>query len=137
MPSIPRELHFVCTLTSVFCQEMHQMFDQLVNHHAPERAACSPVSRQDLVGDDLLAAIVARLQREVPQKPYLPDQWLAETLGIEPKTLMNRRSQKRGQYPTPMHIAGSQGGLHVREEIIVWLAGEELRARTRRIHKCV
>jgi hypothetical protein len=57
-------------------------------------------------------------------------------MGIEPKTLMNRRSAKPDRYPVPMHLVGGQGGIHVRREIIVWLAAEELQAKSRRLHKC-
>lgn len=85
---------------------------------------------------ELLEQIVARLEQDVPDKLYISDQWLADVLGIAHKTLINRRHSSPGSYPKPLHMAQGQSGLHVRRELIQWLAKEELHAKTRRVHKC-
>ncbi|NML48036.1 hypothetical protein HHL11_30085 [Ramlibacter sp. G-1-2-2] len=114
------------------------MFDQIASQLATEPSALAPASPPDLGSKDLLAQIVSRLEQEVPPGPYVPDKWLAQVLGISQKTLINRRGNKhkRDQYPQPLHLAGGQGGVHVRRDLIDWIAREELRARTRRVHKC-
>lgn len=89
-----------------------------------------------MTSKELLQEITTRLEREVPQGVYINDKWLAEALGIKHKTLINKRGSKSGRYPEPLHMGEGQTGLHPRRELIQWLAKEELRARTRRVHKC-
>lgn len=112
------------------------MFDQLATQLTNDRAACPDMIAPELENNQLFAQIVSRLENEVPPGLYVPDGWLAHTLGITLKTLINRRGNKTSTYPRPLHLAGGQGGMHVRSDLIDWLAREELRARTRRAHKC-
>lgn len=112
------------------------MFDQIASQLTSEPCKSSASTLPEMDNRELLEQITTRLEQEVPEGPYVPDKWLAAALGIAPKTLINRRIDNPERYPKPIHMFDGQTALHPRRELVHWLAREEMRARTRRIHKC-
>jgi len=136
MPCSPHNTNSVGIVTSVFVLLAHQMFDQITSQLTSERRTTPEATLPNVDSEQLLQEISERLEQDVPAGPYVPDKWLAGALGVAHKTLMNRRVTKPGRYPEPLHLFDGQAGMHPRREIVEWLAREEMRAKTRRVHKC-
>ncbi|WP_157991558.1 hypothetical protein [Caldimonas tepidiphila] len=86
--------------------------------------------------EDALARIRARLQRDLPSRPYITDTEFASMIGIARKTLANRRAAGHSRYPVPIRLGDGRQALHPRDELIEWLAQEELQQRARTVHRC-
>lgn len=103
-------------------------------HQRPSSSshACPPPSLPTF------AEIRARLDQMLPPPltgGYLTDATLAECMGVAHKTLLNRRTAQPSRYLHPLKLFGSKTGLHVRDDVLDWLANEELRARNV-LHRC-
>ena len=87
---------------------------------------------------DQLSAIRQRLDRDLPKGPYITDEQFSQLIHVSLKTLANARAgeQKRNRYPLPFTFSGCRKGMHVRENIVEWLAQEELSASKRTVHRC-
>jgi len=83
-----------------------------------------------------LSDIRARLERELPPGAYLQDADLAATLKISVKTLANRRSANRSSYPSTVKIGAGRKNLYPRQDLIDWLASEELNSKHTVRHRC-
>ena len=114
------------------------MFDNIARQLVDPCASVPPDAGQAAGGSGgaTLELIQTRLERELPPGPYLPDDHLAKLLHISMKTLCNRRGTDPARYPRPLKLGGSRKGVHARDDLIHWLAREELAARTRTIHRC-
>lgn len=88
-------------------------------------------------GAQALAQIRARLDRSVRTDEYMTDAEFAALLRKPLKTLQNQRALEPGRYPQPMCIGGGRIRLHARDEVLDWLAQEELTARSRTVHRCL
>ena len=96
-----------------------------------------PAANADiLVGDALLDSIYQRLEKELPQVPYMDQDTLALLIGITPKTLANRRAMHPERYPAPVYFGGNKKPLFPRSDILLWLAKEEYQAKTTYRHRC-
>jgi hypothetical protein len=104
-------------------QHLNALFGQ-TSGQASREEGLAPTAEQ-------LETIRARLDRQIPEGPYVGDEHLARILLTHPKSLRNRRSSGRFQIPRPIRLAGSRRPVHVRSELIEWLATEELRAKLR------
>ena len=83
-----------------------------------------------------LERIRARLDRDLPPGPYITDLQFANILDLATKTLANRRSNPEDTLPRPFSPGGVRAKLHPREDIIDWLANEELRQLSVTVHRC-
>ena len=89
-----------------------------------------------LVGDALLDSICQRLEKELPQVPYMDQDALALLIGITPKTLANRRAMHPERYPAPVYFGGNKKPLFPRADILSWLAEEEYQAKAIHRYRC-
>jgi hypothetical protein len=104
---------------------MYQHLDSLYGR----RPTHDPVTREFNPTDEQLEPIRARLDKSLPDGPYIEDEELARILRTPLKTFRNRRSSQRDRIPYPIRLAGSRKPVHERGELIEWLAREELRAK--------
>lgn len=85
----------------------------------------------------LLEAVRIRLEGEIRQDAYLQEKEFADLIGVEQKTLKNDRAPSgAGRYPVGIRFAGSHRIKYARQDVLNWLAYEELKARTYRVHRC-
>lgn len=97
----------------------------------------TPAANADiLVGDALLDSICQRLEKELPAVAYIDQDFLAELIGVTPKTLANRRAMHPEKYPAPVYFGGNKKPLFPRSDILNWLAKEEYQAKTIHRHRC-
>ena len=89
-----------------------------------------------LVGDALLDSIFQRLEKELPTAAYMDQDFLAELIGVTPKTLANRRAMHPERYPVPIYFGGYKKPLFPRIDILQWLAREEYQAKSIHRYRC-
>lgn len=80
--------------------------------------------------------IRARLNRALPDTPYVNDAMFAEIIGLSVKTLANRRSVNPNVLPRPIRLCGNKALVYPRFDLLEWLVKEEVRARTTTLHRC-
>lgn len=105
-------------------------------HHGDRSASEQPIELRGQAAEDALNRIRARLSRDLPPGPYVADSDLAAILGVSLKTLANDRASARRRYPIPIRLGNGRRALHPRDELIDWMARQELMQRARSVHRC-
>jgi len=114
------------------------MFNQLITNSTNiNPLAGNPTTLAGVFANDQLAKIRDRLDRTLPQGPYLTESQFAEILAITKKTLSNNRSSNADRYPKPFALGGGRPKHHARSTIIEWLASQELLAMASTVHRCM
>ena len=108
-------------------------FDQVWQAHEQPSQSGTP---SHTCADSALEKIRQRLDRALPNDPYLTDEQVANVLRLETKTLVNNRHAKPLRYLQPLKLFDLKTNVHPRDQVIEWLAREELNARARTIHRC-
>lgn len=116
------------------------MFKESTNTNISGSAAGLASVPSGALADEELMQIRDRLDRDLPKGPYIAEAQFARLLGIDKKSLSNKRSaQSRAthkRYPIPIHIGGCRQLLYPRPVILDWIAKEELDAMARTVHRC-
>ena len=85
----------------------------------------------------LVEEVRGRLEAEIQKDPYLSEKDFADLIGVDPKTLKNDRAPSgAGRYPVGIRFGGSHRVRYARHDVLEWLAYEEWKARTCRVHRC-
>lgn len=85
----------------------------------------------------LFEDVRCRLEAEIQKDHYLSEKYFADLIGVDPKTLKNDRAPSgAGRYPVGIRFGGSHRMRYARLDVHDWLAFEELKARTCRVHRC-
>jgi hypothetical protein len=86
---------------------------------------------------DLLDVVRCRLENAIRQDIYLSEMEFAKLILIDQKTLKNDRAPSgAGRYPVGIRFGGSRHIKYARQDVVDWMAHEELLHRMRRVHRC-
>lgn len=87
--------------------------------------------------EQLLQIVRERLDGEITREVYLSERDFANLIGVDQKTLKNDRAPSgAGRYPLGIRFGGSRHIHYARQDVVDWMAHQELRQRMRRVHRC-
>lgn len=99
--------------------------------------ASNPPVPSGVLANEHLVVIRDRLDRSLPQGPYITESQFAKILVLAKKTVSNYRSEDKLRYPMPFALGGGRPKYHARSTIIDWLANQELLGMARIVHRCI
>lgn len=103
-------------------------------------AANLPLIADNILANDLLTKIRERLERDLPLGPYVTEEEFVQILGVDKKTLSNKRALERKKlekiYPVPIRLGDCRPLKYPRSVIIDWFAKQELNSTARTVHRC-
>jgi hypothetical protein len=118
------------------------MFNQITigSNDISSSAANLSSAADGIIVNDALSKIRDRLERDLPSGPYITDDQFARILGVNKKSLSNKRSVERDNeekiYPVPIRLGNCRHLKYPRSVLIEWFAKQELHSRARTVHRC-
>jgi len=119
---------------SLGAEASSEEFNSMTNLSTPWPA--QRVQPATAVPSPTLDQVRIRVGSLLPELPYVTDAEFAKAIGLSPKTLANRRAANPGCLPHPLRIWGNKAKRHAREDLVEWMANEEMRARGVVVHHC-